>query len=206
MLFNALSSPDSSETSASNHDESSLNARSECIKSARALADLYRRFYKDFGSQNFTMWMPQTALSTAYLLLEHLHDVEIQDLFHETSLVITSVARKWFVMRGHARMLFITAGQRGKVIPNRTKQLLAHIALDSWHPNDHELFDASMYPNYALARDEDPRAAGMGDLLKQWANIDLETESTRTRSIFDHVHANTKSTTILNEDDERREN
>lgn len=171
-FFDSLSLPDLFIPSTSSHEELLIHAKNECIESARVMVGFYQRFFKDFGFKIFTMWMPQTALSTAHLLLEHLEEVEIQDLFHQTCLVLTFVARKWFVMRGHARMLFITAGQKNKVIPNRTKQLLAHIALDSWHPDDHKLFDASVYPNYTLARDEDPRATGMGDLLKQWADFD----------------------------------
>lgn len=117
--------------------------------------------------------MPQTACTIAYILIDLLEDEVVQQLFHEICIVITSAARRWYVMRGHARMLFITAEQRGQVIPPRTHQVLSYIALDSWRPDGHKFFDASMYPNYALARGADPRSAGMGDLLEQWANLNI---------------------------------
>lgn len=133
----------------------------------------------------------------AYMLIEDLDEPEVQELFHDMCLIITSTARKWFIMRGHARMLFITAEQKKQVIPERTRRILSHIALDSWGPDSHKFFETSKYPNYALARGEDPRIATMGDLLERWRDFGLEstmadttpgTELDRARRGFAQEH------------------
>lgn len=77
-------------------------------------------------------------------------------------------------MRGHARMLFITAEQQGQVIPEKTKKLLSFVARESWKSDDHKHFDRSAYPNYALAKEDNPRVVAMGDLLEQWANLEFD--------------------------------
>lgn len=83
-------------------------------------------------------------------------------------------------MRAHIRMLFMTADEKGQTIPDKTKALLRYTALDQWQENDHRPFDSSMYPNYALAQqEEDVRAVAMGELLGQWASGMNVTEDER---------------------------
>lgn len=137
--------------------------------SASTIAGLYKRYFHDYGLRNLTIWMPQTAISTAYMIIDDLDDPAVQDIFHDVCLVLTSISRRWLVMRGHVRMLFMTAKQNGTVMPDRTRQILSRVAMDTWMPGDHKHFDSSAYPNYALAKAEDPRALGMGDLLEHWA-------------------------------------
>lgn len=156
------------------------HARRQCLESARAMADLFHRYFHDFGSRNIGIWMFQTVTVVAYMLLEDLGDPETQDIFHEICLAITHVSRRMFVMRGHVRMLLITADQRGQTIPEKTRQRLTHIAIDTWGPEDHKLFDACIFPNYTLAKGGDPRTAAMGDLLEQWSNLTLRRSRTRT--------------------------
>lgn len=124
--------------------------------------------------------MPQTAVSAAYMLVDSLEDPEAQDLFHEMCLVVTTAARKSNLMRGHARMLFITAEQKRQIIPERTRRLLEPVALTSWRPDSHKFFETSKFPNYALARGEDPRSATMGDLLSRWKNFHLDSTQSDT--------------------------
>lgn len=118
--------------------------------------------------------MPQTAISAAHVFIEHLEKQEIHDNFHDACLVLSSISRRWTLMRGHARMLFITAEQKGQLLPEKTRQLLSYVARDTWRPDDHKFFSNSIFPNYALAKSDDPRTATMGDLLEQWANLDLD--------------------------------
>lgn len=169
-----------------------VHAREQCLKSAQKIATLYRRWFYDFGSKNLTIWMPQTALSAAHVFIEHLDNPEVHDHFHDVCIVITSISRRWFVMRGHARMLFITAEQKGQVIPEKTKQLLRYVARDSWKSDDHKHFDRSAYPNYALAKEDDPRFVAMGGLLEQWANLELD-QSHRGRESMSSDHTTTNS-------------
>ena len=149
-------------------------AQEQCLESAQTIAGLYRRWFHDFGSRNLTVWMPQTAVSAAHVFMDHLDKPEFHDNFHDVCLVISSISRRWMLMRGHARMLFITAEQKGQVLPVKTRQLLSYVARDSWKPDDHKYFGNSTFPNYALAKGDDPRTATMGDLLEQWANLDLD--------------------------------
>lgn len=77
-------------------------------------------------------------------------------------------------------MLYLTVEQQGKPMPDRTKQVLARVAIDSWKADDHKYFDGSVHPNYALARSEDPRAAGMGELLELWASNAMQIDTALT--------------------------
>lgn len=151
-----------------------IYARNQCLFSARVTGGLYSRYFRDFGPKSLTMWMPQTAVSAAYMLIDDLEIPEVQEVFHEVCLVLTSIARRWYVMRGHARMLFITADTRHVTIPERTRTLLRMVALDQWGSEDHKNFDTSLYPNYALATGEDRSGTSMGNLLQQWASLDIE--------------------------------
>lgn len=171
-LFNFLKSPNSNFTG----DVESLfrYAQEQCLESARTIAGLYRRWFQDFGSRNLTIWICQTAVSAAHVFIDHLDNYEVHDNFHDVCLVLSSISRRWMLMRGHVRMLFITAEQRGQILPERTRQLLSYVARDSWKPGDHKFFGNSTFPNYALAKGEDPRTAAMGDLLEKWANLDLD--------------------------------
>lgn len=124
--------------------------------------------------------MAQTTITAAYMLVEYLEDIEAQELFHEMCLIVTAAARKLFLMRGHARMLFITAERKHQTIPERTRQVLEPIALSSWRPDSHKFFETSRFPNYALARGGDPRTVTMGDLLSQWKDFRLESSLSDT--------------------------
>lgn len=181
-LFNFLKPLSSSSDSPDIGERISQYAREQCIASARIIAGLHSRYIHDYGSRNLTIWMPQTALSTAYLLIDDLKDPEIQDIFHEVCVVLVSISRRWYVMRGHVRMLYITIEQSGKVMPDRTRQIMGRIAVDAWRHDDHKSFDGSVYPNYALARSEDPRAAGMGELLEHWASSAMQVDTALTTS------------------------
>lgn len=150
------------------------HAQQKCLASARVSAQLYLRYFDDFGSRHLTMWMPQTAVTTAYMLIDHIADPEIADVFHAVCSVVVAASRRWFVMRGHARMLLITASEKHQTVPFKTRQLLQRVGIESWGVDEHKLFDAAMLPNYALAKIEDPRLAGMGDLLEQWAPFTVD--------------------------------
>lgn len=77
-------------------------------------------------------------------------------------------------------MLYITIEQSGRTMPDRTRQILGRIAVDTWRHDDHKSFDGSVHPNYALARSEDPRAAGMGELLEHWASNAMQVDTALT--------------------------
>ncbi|KAK5072022.1 hypothetical protein LTR51_006506 [Lithohypha guttulata] len=196
-LFNFFKSDESPTDGSWRSKETERYAREQCILSARAASGLFKVYLQRYGSRSFTIGMPQVAVSMAYMLIEELDEPEIQDLFHDMCLIITATARKWFIMRGHARMLFITAEQKKQVIPERTRRILSRIALDSWGPDSHKFFETSKYPNYALARGDDPRIAAMGDLLERWRDFGLEptmadttpgTELDRARRGFAQEH------------------
>lgn len=177
-LFNFLkSSAIAPDSSPEERERLARFAREQCITSAQITAKLHGRYIHDYGSRNLTIWMPQTAISTAYMLIDDLDKPEVQDIFHDVCLVLASVSRRWYVMRGQARMLYITVEQAGKPMADRTRQILGRVALDLWKPNDHKTYDGSVYPNYALAKVEDPRAAGMGELLDLWANATLQADA-----------------------------
>lgn len=155
-------------------------ARDQCIQATKNTASLCRLFIRQYGVRTFTLTMSQTAVSAAYMLVEDLEDTEAQQLFHEMCVIVTAAARKSFLMRGHARMLFITADQKHQIIPDRTRLLLEPIALNTWRPDSHKFFETSKFPNYALARGEDPRSATMGDLLSKWKNFRLDSPTSDT--------------------------
>lgn len=151
--------------------------KAQCWHSAGVMTNLYHQYFRDFGSKTFTMWMPQTAISLAYILSEDLHCTDVHDMFHEACLVVSCAARKWFVMRGHIRMLYVTVQKEKNSVPERTSSLLRQIASDSWQADTHKHFVASVYPHYALALGQDPRTAAMGDLLERWADFHLNQSS-----------------------------
>lgn len=157
-------------------------AREQCIASANIIASLFKRYFYDYGSRNLTIWMPQTAISTAYMMIEDLDNPDAQEVFHQVCIVLTSMSRRWLIMKGHARMLFITAEQSGKTIPEQTRQILSRVAIDNWRSTDHKYFDSSAYPNYALAKGQDPRATTMGDLLEFWANSGVHLENNHSNN------------------------
>lgn len=154
-------------------------ARTECLDSGLTIARLFRRYFHDFSPQHISIWLPQTAVTAAYVLLEDLESRDVQDLYYSVCRVITSASRRWFCMRGHARMLLVTAEQNGYVIPQNAKLILRKVAVEGWKVDDHKHFEGSIFPNYALANGEDPKMSGMGDLLEQWKNLNLEEESRR---------------------------
>lgn len=158
---------------APNADDLPSYAIRQCLQSAHTMADLYKHYFHDFGAKNVGIWIAQTAPLLAYMLLENLDDLEVQEIFHEVCITIANVSRRMCILRGHARMILITAHHRGRTIPEKTRQYLYHIAVETWGPEEHKSFDASISPNYTLAKGEDPRAAGMGDLLERWANLSL---------------------------------
>lgn len=148
-----------------------MYARDQCIQAIRRIASLCRQYIRQYGLQTLAFSMPQTAVSAAYVLVDNLKDPEAQDLFHEMCLIVTTAARKSNLMRGQARMLFITAEQNRQIIHERTRRLLEPIAPSSWWPDSHKFFETSRFPNYALARGKDPRSATMGNLLSRWKHF-----------------------------------
>jgi len=143
------------------------------MESGLAMAELFRRCHRGLSPKHILMWMPQTAVTAAYVLLEDLADPRVQSLYYDVCLVITSASRRWFCMRGHARMLLMTAEEKGYTIPEDAKKILKKVAVDSWNDGDHKHFEASIFPNYVLTKGEDPRVAEMGDLLERWKNLNI---------------------------------
>lgn len=151
------------------------NARSQMFESAQAIANLCRRYARDFGLKQTTIWMPQTTATAAYSLLDTFssstQSSAVQETFHELCLVMVAASRRWLIMKGHVRMLYMTAEERGHHLPAKTKELLKLVALDKWGETDHLHFASASYPNYVLAKEEDPRLVAMGDLLERWATL-----------------------------------
>jgi len=138
------------------------------------MATLFGRYYRDFSPKHISIWLPQTAVTAAYVLMDDLENPRVRELYHDVCQVITSASRRFFCMRGHARMLLITAEEKGHSIPDDAKRILKKVAVDGWKPDDHKLFVGSIFPNYVLAKRDDPRVAGMGDLLERWKNLSFQ--------------------------------
>lgn len=148
-------------------------AQRECFQSGLKMASLFRRYYQYFNPKHISIWMPQAAVTAVYVLLEDLENHDVQDLYYNVCRVITLASRHWFCMRGYARMLLVTAEQQGYVIPHGAKAMLWKVAVDNWEADDHKHFEGSIFPNYEFAKGEVSKAAGMGDLLEQWKNLNL---------------------------------
>lgn len=81
-LFNFLKTPGAKfEHTAEVGGGISRYAREQCVASARTIASIQREYIRRCGCQNPTMSMPQTALSTAYLLIEDLDEPGVHDIF-----------------------------------------------------------------------------------------------------------------------------
>ncbi|KAK5937354.1 hypothetical protein PMZ80_010361 [Knufia obscura] len=173
-LFNFANMPNSPVLAPTRDKTLQRHARHERLKSGLEIANLYKRYYREFSPKRVATWMPLTAVTAAYVLLEDLDDPNVQDLYYDVCKVITSVSQRWFCMRGHARMLLATAEQKGHAMPSNAKQLLKKVAVDNWKADDYKHFEGSVFPNYALAKGEDPRTVGMGDLLEKWKNLNLD--------------------------------
>lgn len=188
------------------HSTDSLQryARSQTIESAGAIAKLFGQYARDFGLKQPTIWMPQTAVSAAHSLIDLLADpvqgLYVQDIFHELCLVIVAASQRWLVMKGHVRMLLMTAEERGKPLQEKTQNLLKFVALDKWGEKDHLQFASASYPNYTLAKDDDPRLAAMGDLLEKWATFrakeEGEAEGQRTTYDLPVISQASRATTV----------
>jgi len=176
-FFNFVITPQTPHLSPTPDESFQLYARQECIESGLAIAGLFRRYYRDFNPKHISIWMPQTAVSAAYVLMDDIDNPRIQNLYYDVCHMITSASKRWFCMRGHARMLLVTAEQKGYVLPENAKQILRRVAVDGWKDDDHKHFQASIFPNYALAKGKDPRVAEMGDLLERWKNLTIQNES-----------------------------
>lgn len=159
-------------------------AQHECLAAAKLVSNLYQRYFREVGSRSLTMWMPQTAMTAAHMMIDHLNEPGVPECFHSVCCVLIAASRRWFTMRGHVRMLFITVEQKGREFPEKTRNLLEQVALRSWAPDEHKLFHASAYPNYSYAKMEDPRMTGMGDLLEQWATFNMKGEDGMDDSVM----------------------
>lgn len=107
-----------------------------------------------------------------------LHEAEVQGVFHSLLVTVSITARRALIVRGFSRMILGTLQQRGleRLLSKASKTLLQLNAVDTWGPEDHELFKSVTYPNVVVAREEGRMLADMGDLLQKWEKLDLGEE------------------------------
>lgn len=160
-------------------------ARAQVLSSAKSIATHTDEFRATFGRKHFSMYETQASMTVVWSVMDMLQEAEVQDVFHSLLVTVSVTARRALIVRGFSRMILGTLQQRGleRHLSEASKTLLRLNAVDTWGPDDHELFKSVTYPNVVVAREEGRILADMGDLLQKWAKLDLAEEDSEKEKV-----------------------
>lgn len=108
-------------------------------------------------------------------LINYLQQPHIAEIFHTMIITLTSISYRWTLVRGIIRTLWFTIVERKleNFLLETTMRLLKLNAIDTWGREDHHLFVACDYPNYAASSNNGRELNAIGDLLASYAQLDI---------------------------------
>ena len=122
--------------------------------------------------------MMHAASVSAHNLIQFLSQPGIPGTFHTVIFVLTTGCNRWTIVRGIVRTLWITIKERKleRFLQESTIHLLKLNAVEKWGIADHLLFVSCSYPNYATSSVRGRDIDGIGDLLRSYARLNLNSK------------------------------
>ena len=159
-----------------NMDPAYTDANNKIIHYSTNMATLFQRVQQTIGLSHFGVYYFHAATVCALALVAFITEPGVPDIFQTMVVVLINVARRWTLARGLVKMLWITLQEQkleSHVSP-ATLNLFKLNAVDNWGPEDHHLFDMCAYPNYAAIGERGRNFVEMGELLHEYAALQLK--------------------------------
>jgi hypothetical protein len=153
-------------------------AKSKLISASRSIADLFQRVQQTTKRGDFSVYYTHATTLCALNIVQYLTEPGITDIFHTMVVVLSCVARRWTLARGILRMLWITVSQRQLegVLDVSTLGLFELNTVENWGSHERRILEACAYPNYSALGEKSRYLVEMGDLLQEYAAMQLDTE------------------------------
>ena len=159
----------------SNADPDRRIAKEKIIQASSSIADIFDRLEDVLIKGYFGVYYGHASAVSALNLLEFLPEPAVPSLFHKMIAVHCTVARRWTISRGIIKTLWITIQERklDSYLESSTLSLFNLFAVNNWGPEDHKLFELCAYPNYAAISERGRDFVEIGELLQQYAAMQL---------------------------------
>jgi hypothetical protein len=154
------------------------------ISTCRNIAELLQWLQRTVGLTYFSVYIPHGSTLCAYTLLEFLDRPAVPAIFHTMIVALSNSARRWTITRGILKMIWITLQERrlDASLDAATLSLFKLNAVDNWGPQDHRLFEMCAYPNYAAIETRGRDFVEMGELLQEYAGLQLDDKTPKEAS------------------------
>ncbi|RDH26434.1 hypothetical protein BDQ94DRAFT_164493 [Aspergillus welwitschiae] len=123
-----------------------LAARQVCLNAAEAFVQLLRNYRTKWGIDYMSLTTIICLNTALFTLLDELGDLGCKNAFMELCLVARACSRKWPLMKGHMRMLQLSAQRKCVSLLPETHALFVDFEATIWDRHDHERF-RGIYPN-----------------------------------------------------------
>lgn len=139
------------------------------------------------GLHHFGVCYVHAAALSALNVVDYLAEPGVSALVHTMCLVLSNAARRWTLARGILKILWIRIQDRWLEahLDAATLGLFKLNAVDNWGPDDHRLFEACAYPNYAALTERGRDFVEMGELLQEFASLQLNSKDVDTLTTSD---------------------
>ena len=150
-------------------------ARRELISACQNVAFLIDWLKNSIGLKHHPCFLVQAASTSAYNLINELAEPGVPEIFESMIVALSAGSQRWPIARGILRMLWVTLQQRklDSLLTQSAIDLLKLSVVYNWGPEDHLIFQSSVYPNYAVVGEDGRDLADMGELLEKWAQMQL---------------------------------
>ncbi|KAK5098751.1 hypothetical protein LTS08_006129 [Lithohypha guttulata] len=161
--------------SASTADPEFSCAKDKIINASNHVASLFQMLQHITSQGNFGVYFAHISAISALILVQFLTEPGVPDIFHILTVVLVCVSRRWVIVRGILRMIWATL-TRHKVewyLNAATSSLFHLAALEEWGPREHQLLKKCAYPNYAEVHEKGRDYVEMGDILQEYASMQI---------------------------------
>ncbi|KAK5053935.1 hypothetical protein LTR84_001897 [Exophiala bonariae] len=156
-------------------DPERRDAEGKIILASQKNAALLEWLQRTVTLKHYSVYVGQASSLSVFNSLEFLDRPESAKTFHIFIVALSSISRRWTLVRGIVKVVWIMLKERelDKYLEPATVSLLKLGAVDNWGSKDHELFEKCAYPNYAAIEEKGRDLVELGDLLQQYAQLQL---------------------------------
>lgn len=154
-------------------DQRHQEITSKIISTCQRIASILAWSHNTIGTPYYSALFAQSAGFSCYQLLNDLNNPRVPPIFHTMVVTLSVVSKRWKLVHGIVRMIWINLQDRQEPALTPLMNLLRISAEDSWKLEDNKVLENCLYPDHAALKEGNRDLADMGDLLQKWEKMNV---------------------------------
>jgi hypothetical protein len=164
-----------------------IHARAKIIDASKSVARLFEMVRHKLVQGHFGVYYSHTSNLCAMNLIDLLAEPGVPELFHIMISVLSTVSRRWTLTMGVINMIWTTVKLRhlDRYLQASTVQQMKLNPMESWGSRRRQLLETCIYPNYAAIGDRGRDFVEMGELLQEYAGLQIGKDANTTDQMYE---------------------